>query len=279
MKKYPSVTVITPSFNQAKFLKATIESVLNQNYRNLQYIVIDGKSTDNSVEIIKNYSSKIDYWVSEPDRGQSDAINKGLCRAKGDIVTWLNSDDLLAPGALEAVAAAWLETPDLALLSGECIRIGPDNEFLFWHVVPRQTRWLAKLGLIYIDQPGTFWSREMFKNANVLNSNLTGLMDHDLWYRIVLSGGKTRRIRKCTAAFRIHPESKTEKLQDTFQKESEMLRKYHCKNLKSVSLLSIFSYRIWKFINGDYVKKFWYTNHPDREILNFLNNTKIHILK
>ena len=103
----PRITIITPSLNQGEFLEDTILSILNQNYPNLEYFIVDGGSTDNSVDIIKKYEHRIDWWVSEPDRGQSHAINKGLERATGDIINWINSDDLLFPGALQRVASCY----------------------------------------------------------------------------------------------------------------------------------------------------------------------------
>src|SRR5688500_5767577 len=102
----PLVTIVTPSFNQAPYLEATIQSVLSQNYPNLEYIIVDGGSTDGSVEIIKRYSGRLAYWVSEPDGGQAEAINKGVARSTGSLVGWLNSDDLLLPGALRRLAEA-----------------------------------------------------------------------------------------------------------------------------------------------------------------------------
>ena len=103
----PRITIITPSLNQGEFLEDTIHSILNQNYPNLEYFIVDGGSTDNSVDIIKKYEHRINWWVSEPDRGQSHAINKGLVRATGDIINWINSDDLLFPGALQRVASCY----------------------------------------------------------------------------------------------------------------------------------------------------------------------------
>lgn len=278
MLTYPKITVITPSYNQAKFLKATIQSVLKQNYANLQYIIIDGGSTDNSVEIIKEHKGQIDFWISESDLGQSDAINKGLSHANGDIVTWINSDDLLMPGALEAAALAWQVEPQLTLLSAECIRIGPANEFLGWHTVPRQLKWFAKRGLIYIDQPGTFWRRNIFHNTDVLNLDLNGLMDHDLWYRIALLGGKTSRIKQCTAAFRYHQDSKTTNIQNIFIEEGMKLRNKYCGELCPGNSLATLLYRIFKCFNGDYIRKFILTKKPGDKILTFLDSSKKNLL-
>ncbi|NVO00781.1 MAG: glycosyltransferase, partial [Geobacteraceae bacterium] len=114
----PKITIVTPSYNQGRFLEKTILSVLDQGYPNLEYIVIDGGSTDESVEIIKKYADRLTYWVSEPDRGQSHAINKGFERATGEIFGWLNSDDWYHPGALQAVAEAFAANPDVGAVVG-----------------------------------------------------------------------------------------------------------------------------------------------------------------
>ena len=115
--KFPKITIITPSYNQGQFIEETITSILSQDYPNLEYLIIDGGSKDNTVEIIKKYAGRLDYWVSEKDRGQSHAINKGLERSNGDIINWINSDDALMPGALWTVARAWMENPG-AIISG-----------------------------------------------------------------------------------------------------------------------------------------------------------------
>src|SRR5258706_6083465 len=117
---FPRISIVTPSFNQAAYVDATIRSVLDQRYPNLEYIVVDGGSTDGSVDIIRRYEDRLTYWVSEPDRGQADAINKGLARATGEIRAYLNSDDLYLPGALLRVAAEYRAHPDADIICGVC---------------------------------------------------------------------------------------------------------------------------------------------------------------
>ena len=269
----PKISIVIPSYNKAEYIRYTLESIMSQDYSNLEIIIQDGGSRDGTKEIIKEFGEKNPGFVllfSEKDKGQLDAINKGLTHANGEIVTWINSDDLLMPGALEAAAQEWKAAPDLALLSAECIRIGPANEFLFWHSVPRQSKWFAERGVIYIDQPGTFWRRNFFKEPKIIDNQLNGLMDQDLWYRIVLGGGRTKHIDKATAAFRYHPKSKTTNIQDVFRKEAAILRKRYCPERHSVPRYAIWVYRIWKFINGAYIRKLWHTYRPGRGIQGYL---------
>src|SRR6266513_4869973 len=117
----PRISIITPSFNQAQFLEETILSVLNQRYPNLEYIVIDGGSTDGCVDVIKRYEDRLAFWVSEPDRGQPHAINKGLAKATGEIVAFINSDDVYLPGALSTVASHFIESPERGWLCGDTL--------------------------------------------------------------------------------------------------------------------------------------------------------------
>lgn len=270
MLKLPRISVITPSYNQGKFLRQTIRSVLDQQYPNLQYIIIDGGSSDGSVDIIKEYSDRIDYWVSECDKGQSDAINKGLSRADGEIVTWINSDDLLMPGSLQAAGQVWRNDPQLDLLSAACIRIGPGNEFLGWHCVPRQTKYFASHGLIYIDQPGAFWRRAIFDSQQVLDCNWHTVMDHDLWYRIADKGGRSRRLRRCTAAFRLHIASKSCSILEAFRREATDLRKRYCNGMERVPALTVLCYWAWKCVTGDYLIKALCSLKPPSNVVRFL---------
>jgi len=267
---WPKISIITPSYNQDKFLRQTLESVLSQNYPNLQYIVIDGGSKDKSVEIIRDYADRLDYWVSESDEGQSDAINKGLSHADGEIVTWINSDDLLMPGSLHAVGQVWRRDPHLDLLSAACIRIGPDNEFFYWHCVPRQTMYFASHGVIYIDQPGTFWRRRFFECQQVLDTGCHTVMDHDLWYRIALGAGRNRRLRRCTGAIRIHESTKSSTIPEVFCREVADLRKRYCNGLEQVSGATTLAYRAWKCFTGDYLIKALYSLKPPRNVVRFL---------
>ncbi|WP_052672341.1 glycosyltransferase family 2 protein [Aliterella atlantica] len=180
--KYPKISVVTPSYNQDQFIEATISSVLMQNYPNLEYIIIDGGSTDKSVEIIRKYEQYLTYWVSEKDRGQSHAINKGFAKSTGDILCWINSDDLLKPGTLDFVARSFSDTSIPAWLigcseiinsTGSVIKLKtPKNlslkSMLLWH-----KNWFS--------QQSTFWTQPMWEIAGDLDETLYYAMDFSLW--------------------------------------------------------------------------------------------------
>ena len=183
--KLPKISIITPSFNQGQYLEETILSVLNQDYPALEFFIIDGGSTDSSVEIIKKYAHRLTYWESKPDRGQSHAINKGFRMASGEIVAWLNSDDLLAPGALKVVAQAWQQNPGLGLISGQTEIIdqaGKPTGNIFGSEPNVINSLLSSENPI--SQPSTFFSTSALKEVGFLDETLHMSMDWDLWLRI-----------------------------------------------------------------------------------------------
>ncbi len=185
----PKVSIITPSFNQGEFLEQTIKSVLAQDYENIEYIVIDGGSTDDSVDIIKKYENCIDYWVSEKDEGQSHAINKGFKKATGEIVAWLNSDDLYFPYAVSIAVQRFKENSDLSLFYGDCVFINRYGGFIryFTEVEPyNQSRLLNYSD--YIMQPTTFFSMKKLKEVKYLDETLHYAMDWDLWCKLCKVG-------------------------------------------------------------------------------------------
>lgn len=206
----PLVSIITPSYNHAPFLEQTIRSVLAQDYPNIEYIVVDGGSTDGSVEIIKRYEDGIARWVSEPDRGQSHAINKGFRLARGDIVAWLNSDDLYFPDAVSTAVRRFQERPDLGLLYGHCVFVDRDGAFVryFTEVEPYDKFRLCNCS-DYIMQPTTFFRRDVLLDVGLLDESLHFTMDWDLWCRLAKSGCGVHYEPKLIAATRVYPETKT----------------------------------------------------------------------
>jgi glycosyltransferase involved in cell wall biosynthesis len=181
----PRITVVTPSLDQAAYLEQTIRSVLLQGYPNLEYIVVDGGSRDGSVEIIRRYEPWLAQWVSEPDRGQAHAINKGFLRSTGDILAWLNSDDFYAPSAL-AIAGRHLARGGCAALVGHCLRIHSSGTppWLLRGRYAGRRRLLAFWKGYEMHQPSIFWTRQAYEKTGLLDEELHDILDFDYWVRL-----------------------------------------------------------------------------------------------
>ncbi len=206
---WPKVSIITPSYNQGQFLEETILSVLNQDYPNTEYIIIDGDSTDNSVDIIKKYESRLAYWVSESDKGQSDAINKGFSRATGQILSWLNSDDLLLPGAVSVVVSFFQEHPNIGCVIGDQEVIDAGEKYLCTvKNIPFNFR-RTLYGGAMIPQPSAFFTRDALHVTGDLDIGLHYNMDYEFFLRMASRGIPFDIIKKPLSAFRLHKESKT----------------------------------------------------------------------
>ena len=208
----PLVSVITPSYNQGQFLEHTILSVLNQDYANIEYLVIDGGSTDNSLEIIRRYADRLKYWESEPDRGQAHAINKGLKRAKGEVLSWLNSDDVLFPETVSLAVATFLQHDDIDVVYGRLIRIGPDGKPVPTPTLPKDRVEFTRhnvIGECVVNQPGAVWRQRIMKQTGYLNEKLNYALDYEYWVRMILAGGKFKKLPNPVAQFRLSSGSKT----------------------------------------------------------------------
>lgn len=208
----PTISVITPSYNQGQFIGQTVESVLNQHYHMLEYIVIDGASTDNTLSVLQPYANQL-RLISELDRGQTDALNKGLQMATGEIVCWLNSDDYFLPGTLRAVGEFFTRHSDSCWLTGDCEIVNETGRTIQQPIrqykrLLRQLSPAAYLGLTNaICQPATFWRRSVHTELGYLDESLRYTMDYDWWLR--LSGLQRPAVLSQTlTAFRIHGASK-----------------------------------------------------------------------
>ncbi len=203
---FPLVSIVTPSYNQAQFLEQTIRSVLGQGYPNIEYMVVDGGSTDGSMEIIRRYADRLAWWVSEKDQGQADAINKGLRRAKGEIVAWLNSDDLYLPDAIARAVQAFRSHPEAGLVYGDVQAIDEYGNIIN---LLRYGDWGLDglLAFRVIGQPAVFMRRSVLEQAGYLDPSFHFLLDHQLWLRMARLAGTTY-VPETWAAARFHGESK-----------------------------------------------------------------------
>lgn len=211
----PRISIITPSYNQGHFIEETIRSVLLQGYPNLEYIIIDGGSTDHTVEIIKKYESQIAYWVSEPDQGQTHAINKGLTRATGEILAYLNSDDYYLPGTLLKVAEYFQKFPQTALLHGRCRYVNEQGEKIgeqFGNIYQLEEildLWGVWWNQRQFVQPEVFWSRQITEQIGCFNEALFFVMDYEYWLRILQAGGTVGQIEAELSCFRFTAQQKS----------------------------------------------------------------------
>jgi glycosyltransferase involved in cell wall biosynthesis len=221
----PRITIITPSFNQAQYIEQTIDSVLSQGYQNLEYIVIDGGSNDGSVDLIKKYEKHLAHWVSEPDSGQSHAINKGLRLATGDVVNWLNSDDYYEPNSLKIVGEAFGDpTTQVLCARSNIVRNGrieyqTNGTDVYEGNLAKTVAWAR------IDQPETFFRRGSYDRVGLLNESLKYVMDKEWWMRYLLIFGLTGIVRRpeILVNFRLHQNSKTVSQQVNFERETNSI--------------------------------------------------------
>lgn len=207
---WPKISIVTPSYNQGQFLEETIRSVLLQEYPNLEYIVVDGGSTDGSVRVIEKYAQWLSYWVSEPDRGQAEAVNKGLRMAGGDLIGWLNSDDLYEPDVLGDVARAFAQNPGTSVVFGDCYFVDENN---------KTTGVLAAIDQPFdrklqlwrgwnVPQPSTFVRREVLSRIGLLDESLDYVVDYD-WFLRISRSYSFLHTGRVMSRYRIHGGSKT----------------------------------------------------------------------
>lgn len=219
MNELPRITVVTPSFNQAAFLERTICSVLDQRYPNLEYIIVDGGSTDGSVEIIRKYADHLAWWVSEPDRGQSHAINKGLRRSTGDWVGWQNSDDVYFPGAFVQHAEAARRWPSAELIIGDMQLIDENDHLIRGLRFVRPTyKSLLVEGMVLTNQ-AAFWRRSLHERIGWLDEALHYGFDYDWFLRVLRNSDRGRHVPSYWGGLRYHEATKTSNSQLGFMEE------------------------------------------------------------
>lgn len=230
-KTYPKISIITPSYNQGHFIKETIDSVLNQNYPNLEYIVMDGGSTDDTAKILKTYGNKIS-WVSKKDKGQTDAINTGIRKSTGDIVAYINSDDVMLPNTLHTVAEYFMDHSEVMWLTGDYFIIDENGNKIQSFVanykkILRQYPTKVVLSIAnFIIQPSTFWRRSLMDRIGFFDDTLHYCMDFDYWMRAIRHY-PVSILPNYFSLFRIHGNSKGGSLfEKQFTEEHEIVLKY-----------------------------------------------------
>ena len=246
----PLLSIVIANYNYGRFLEEAIQSVLSQSCNDYELIIVDGGSTDNSVEIIKKYEDKIVWWVSEKDKGQSDAFNKGFKKANGHFLTWLNADDLMLPGTLEAVAKTIKRHPECVWATGNFIRFSNDSRRIIqaaWgpHFVPKFLQGRKFPLVIY--GPTTFWKKDVYDLLGGIDENLWGTMDVEYWWRLTVNGYRHIRILHSCWAFRCHENSKTEGTFRRKDNESEYISIKHNIDVKWYGILLI---RVLRILDG-----------------------------
>ena len=248
MKEKPLVSIVTPSFNQSRYLEETIQSVLSQTYPNLEYLVIDGGSTDGSVDIIQRYAAELAYWVSEPDRGQSDALNKGFQIARGDVLAWLNADDIYYPTAVQEAVEYLVAHPGIGLVYGDCDLIDEKGQKI-GQFDARQTNYHRLMqGRGNIPQPAAFWQRSLWDRLGPLDTSFQFAMDYDLWLRFARAS-EIRYVPQRWAGFRMHEGTKTSQI---FERCWPEMKKAHQK--QGGWVVSIFT---WRYMLRKYLGSTW----------------------
>ncbi len=202
------VSIITPSYNQARYLEATIQSVLSQDYPEIEYIIVDGGSKDGSADLIRRYAGRLAWWVSEPDKGQTDAINKGFARAKGEILAWINSDDTYQPGAVREAVEYLRAHPRAGMVYGDANYIDENGRVIGRFPAAQTDYKRLRRGYVHIPQQSAFFRADLWRQVGPLDPSFYFAMDYDLWVR--LAGlAPLDYIPRLWANFRLHSDAKT----------------------------------------------------------------------
>ena len=204
----PLVSIVTPSFNQARFLETTIQSVLAQSYPHLEYIIVDGGSTDGSLDIIRKYSGRLAWWTSEKDKGQTDALNKGFAHAKGNIFAWLNSDDTYQPGSVASAVEYFHENSQLGLVYGDAQYINESGGVIGKFPAAQTDIQRLRQGYVHIPQQASFFRGDLWRTVGPLDPSFYFAMDYDLWVRIA-ARAQVKYVPQTWANFRLHAAGKT----------------------------------------------------------------------
>lgn len=246
---HPLVTVVTPCWNSAQFIEKTILSVITQTYDNIEYIIIDGGSTDGTLDIIKKYKNNISFLLSESDAGMYQAINKGLARATGDIVAYLNSDDIYFPNTLSRVVDLFNTNPGAELIYGDLDFVDERGVRICTKKYPKfnWTRFAAT-NYAMIGQPSAFWRKELLDRVGLFDESMKMAADFDFFVRAGLEGN-LKHVDDVLAAFRIHPKSLTSKQLALSQSEVSCIHKKYLPGRRGLFLVAFISDIFFKMLN------------------------------
>lgn len=258
MTALPRISVVVPSFNQAKYLELTIRSILDQNYPDLELIVIDGGSKDESPDIIRNYQQHMKFWCSEPDGGQTQGIIKGFSHATGEILCFLNSDDIFEPGVLLEVGEYFSRRPDVDAVFGDALWIDAHGNALRKYKEIPFNRFIWIYTYNYVPSMSMFWRRTLYDRAGGLNPAFQLAFDADLWIRFSDVNGKIKHVARQWSRMRYYPEQRSRRLRELSNREDMMIRSRYWKNNavpKTMFLrrkIAMGMRILWKLLTGCY---------------------------
>lgn len=257
----PLFSIVIANFNYGRFLEEAIQSILTQSCQDFEVLVVDGGSTDNSVEIIRRYENRLAWWCSEKDKGQSDAFNKGFAQATGEYCFWVNADDILLPGTLAAAKRHLEGRPNCEWLAGNTIFFDQAGKIRWCARGPRWIRWLLQSGPIYVYGPSSIFKRSLLVKVAGFDEALHFTMDTDLWLRFAKVGARFDRLNHYCWGFRIHEASKTSHMfarheNSKCAEEHQRVMTAHARQAKRGVLKA---QTLWKLVSGCYVRAFWDT--------------------
>ena len=279
----PTFSVVIVNYNYGRYLEQAIRSILEQSYKSFELIVIDGGSKDNSLEVIEKYSKQISWWISEKDKGQSDALNKGFSKAIGDYFLWVNADDLLLPGALAAAAHELELHPDCKWLTADTVLFDSKGKIYRCLYGGHWNTWLMKKTYItnIINAPSSIFHHTLFEKVGGFDPDLHYVMDFDLWIKFVDSGARFQKLRYFIWCFRIHDGSKTNNEigclpnENTIQEAAKVISRANRKRMWA----ELFLLRIFKILTGTHFHTLYDTwrwrGKPIERMINFLSFSKI----
>ena len=256
IQKTPTFSIVIANYNSGQYLEQAILSILNQDCKDFELLIVDGDSTDNSLEIIKKFKNNLSWWVSEKDNGQSNAFNKGFAKAKGDFFFWINADDLLLPGSIQLAKASIEKYPNYKWFAANTIFITKENAISKCSRGPKWHNYFINNGLIYVFGPTSIFHKTLFYEVNGFDESLNYTMDTDLWLRFKNNNHRFKRINRYFWAFRIHELSKTshsftEAPNKNIQKERDYIYK---KNKHQLKKSGYFKQSVLKILSGTFLR-------------------------